>query len=126
MLLLPIWATACDMNQTSEGYENARIEHVYQHWSQGDQSSIPFVFLDVRTPAEFADGHIPGAVNIPLAELQGRIKEVPADKRLYVYCRSGGRSTKASKLLVKNGYTQVENFKASMNGWESAGYPVEK
>lgn len=126
LLLLPIWATACDMNQTPDGYENASIEHVHQHWSQGEKAAIPFTFLDVRTPGEYAEGHIPGAINIPLQSLAGRLNEVPKDKRLYVYCRSGNRSTKASKLLAQSGFTQVENFKASMNGWYSANYPIEK
>ncbi|MDX8387817.1 MAG: rhodanese-like domain-containing protein [Ghiorsea sp.] len=126
LLLLPIWATACDMNQTPGGYENASIEHVYQHWSQGEKSPIPFVFLDVRTPSEYAGGHIPGAINISIQELADRLDEVPKDKRLYVYCESGSRSTRASKLLAQSGFTQVENFKASMRGWRGAHYPIEK
>ena len=63
ILLVPIWATACDMNATPDGYENASIEHVHAHWSQGAESNIPFTFLDVRSPGEYAGGHIPGAKN---------------------------------------------------------------
>ena len=126
ILLVPIWATACDMNATPDGYENASIEHVHAHWSQGAESNIPFTFLDVRSPGEYAGGHIPGAINIPLQELADRLSEVPKDKRLYVYCESGNRSTRASKLLAQSGFDKIENFKASMRGWRNAQYPIEK
>lgn len=60
----------------------------------------PDVFiLDVRTPAEFAQKHLPGAVNIPVEELKGRIDEVPADRPVVVYCRSGMRAGKAGAML---------------------------
>lgn len=60
----------------------------------------PDVFiLDVRTPAEFAQKHIPDAVNIPVEELKGRIDEVPADRPVVVYCRSGMRAGKAGAML---------------------------
>ena len=121
-----MWAFACDMNPKTDGYENANISHVYQHWSQADKSPMPFLFLDVRTPEEFGAGHIPGAINISLQTLPERLNELPKDKQLYVYCRSGNRSTKASKLLADAGFKHVENFKDSMNGWLAAKYPVEK
>lgn len=60
----------------------------------------PDVFiLDVRTPAEFAQKHVPDAVNIPVEELEGRIDEVPADRPVVVYCRSGVRAGKAGAML---------------------------
>ena len=126
-LLISASATACELSpKTAEGYENASLEHAYQHWKQGDKSPVPFVFLDVRTEGEFADGHIPGAMNIPVQVLADRLSEVPKNKRVYVYCRSGKRSTAASGILAKAGFTQIENVKASMNGWSAAHYPIEK
>ena len=66
------------------------------------------VLLDVRTPAEVAKGMASeAAVNVPLQELPQRLSEVPKDKDLLVYCRSGKRSMAASKFLVENGYTRV-------------------
>lgn len=60
----------------------------------------PNVFiLDVRTPAEFAQKHLPNAVNIPVEELKGRIDEVPVDKPVVVYCRSGMRAGNAGAML---------------------------
>ena len=66
------------------------------------------LLLDVRTPAEFAQGSVPGAVNIPLQQLQGRMRELPKNKKIVTFCRSGGRSGSAAAFLRSAGY-QVEN-----------------
>ena len=68
-----------------------------------------FILLDVRTPEEFADGHIPGALNIPNESIgENDIAELPdKEQRIYVYCRSGNRSKQASAKLVNLGYTNV-------------------
>ena len=63
--------------------------------------------LDVRTPAEFAEGHVTGAVNIPVQELGARIDEVPAGQ-VVVYCRSGGRSASAAAMLKSRGYDVLD------------------
>jgi phage shock protein E len=60
------------------------------------------VLLDVRTPAEFAGGHVRGAVNIPLSELDARVAEIEAE-RVVVYCQSGGRSGRAAESLRARG-----------------------
>lgn len=78
--------------------------------------------LDVRTPAEFAEGHISGAVNLPLDEVQARAAEVPADRPVYVICRSGNRSAQASTLLRAAG-KDVRNVAGGMTDWAAAGYP---
>lgn len=59
--------------------------------------------LDVRTPEEFAAGHVEGAVNLPVQELERRMDEVPSDAEVVVYCRSGARSAAAAELLVARG-----------------------
>jgi rhodanese-related sulfurtransferase len=126
LLLLPWGVQACGMGEvTPEGYENASIEHAHQHWQQGDKSAIPFQFLDVRTVKEYQAGHVPGAINIPVQELALRIKEVPTDKRLYVYCEAGVRSAKAAKLLATSGYTNIENISDGMRGWRDHDFPQE-
>jgi rhodanese-related sulfurtransferase len=71
--------------------------------------------LDVRTVAEFADGHIQGATNIPIAELEGRTAEIPANRPVVVYCKSGRRSERAAKLLKEQGY-EVHDMGA-MSSW---------
>ena len=73
-----------------------------------DMHKAGAVLIDVRTPAEVAKGMASeAAVNVPLQELPQRLSEVPKDKDLLVYCRSGKRSMAASKFLVENGYTRV-------------------
>lgn len=126
-LMLPLMATACGVGeQTPEGYENAPIAHAYQHWQQGAASPIPFVMLDVRTVEEYNEGHIKGAVLIPVQVLAERLAEVPKNKQVYIYCHSGVRSARASKLLAKHGFTNIENVVGGFEAWKAAGYPVEK
>lgn len=62
------------------------------------------VLLDVRTPAEFSSGHVDGARNVPVDELAQRMAEVPRDKVVVVYCRSGARSARAVAMLRRAGY----------------------
>jgi rhodanese-related sulfurtransferase len=65
--------------------------------------------VDVRTPGEFARGAYPGAVNIPLQGLAGRLREIPKDRPVVVYCASGMRSASAARVLARAGYARVLN-----------------
>jgi len=126
LLMFSTQSSACGMGEvTAEGYENVSVAHAYQHWSQGEHTPIPFVFVDVRTPKEYKAGHIPGAINMHVSDVAMRMGELPKNKQLYVYCHSGVRAAKASALLAKAGF-HVENMPESMEGWKAAGYPVEK
>ncbi|MDQ6970404.1 MAG: rhodanese-like domain-containing protein [Mariprofundus sp.] len=127
MMVLALFASGCSQSETTvDGYKNTTLQHAYERWQQGATSSDPFVFLDVRTPGEFADGHVPGAINIPVQVLQERLNEVPKDKQVYLHCEAGGRSAKAAKMLLKAGIDNFENMPAGMRGWRDAGYPVQK
>lgn len=77
-----------------------------------------YVLLDVRTPEEYADGHIPGAKNLPLQSIGKTQPSMLPDtaQRVYVYCRSGQRSRQAARRLVKLGYTDVVNI-GGINRW---------
>lgn len=73
--------------------------------------------IDVRTPAEFAEGHLPGAVNIPVDELASRMQEVGAkSERVVVYCRSGKRSARAKGMLEGAGFAKAFDLGAMRNG----------
>lgn len=75
------------------------------------------LLLDVRTPGEFAGGGLPGAVNIPVGELEQRLAEVGDKGRpVVVYCRSGRRSESAKNILLKAGWKRVENL-GSKDNW---------
>jgi len=77
-----------------------------------------YIILDVRTPEEYADRHIPGAINIPNETIgTAQIPELPdKDQLILVYCRSGNRSKQASEKLVALGYTNIVEF-GGINDW---------
>lgn len=84
------------------------------------------VVVDVRTPEEFADGHVPGAVNVPLDQLGAKLDTLaPRDAEVAVICRSGSRSAAASRKLASAGYTKVTDVDGGTLAWISAGKPVE-
>ncbi len=66
--------------------------------------------IDSRTREEYANGHIPGAVNIPHTEMQASIARVPKDRDVVLYCKAGVRSQKALEVLKAHGYTRLFNF----------------
>jgi phage shock protein E len=73
--------------------------------------------VDVRTPEEFAGGHIEGAINIPIDDLEARASELKKDGDLVLYCRSGARSERGKKLLLAAGFTKVHNL-GGMSNWK--------
>ncbi len=83
------------------------------------------LLLDVREPEEYADGHVPGAVNLPQAELASRLDEVPRDRPVRVICQGGYRSLRAAQFLAQMGYRNVVNVIGGTAAWRAAGNPVE-
>jgi phage shock protein E len=76
------------------------------------------VIVDVRTPVEYQEGHIPSVANIPLDQLESRMNEVPKDKKVLLICRSGKRSAQGTALLRGKGFDNVYNVVEGMNGWK--------
>ncbi|HRW50677.1 MAG TPA: rhodanese-like domain-containing protein [Caldilinea sp.] len=87
-------------------------------------SGSEHILIDVRTPEEFASGHIPGSVNIPVDSLGQRLSEVPQDKPVVVYCRSGNRSNQAAQILDQAGYSQIYDLGGIVT-WQQQGFPVQ-
>lgn len=83
---------------------------------------IDCLILDVREKDEYLQGHIPGAVNIPLSELHNRMKELKKEQKILAVCLSGGRSGVAAKMLKDKGY-RVRIISGGMRSWKG---PVEK
>lgn len=99
--------------------------NVTQLKQQMDSGAALFL-LDVRTPEEFTgDGHVKGATLIPLDQLPNRLNELPKDKPIACFCRSGNRSTTACTLLAEQGFTNLSNVQGGINAWKQAGYAVE-
>jgi len=82
------------------------------------------VILDVRTVAEFNDGHIEGAIDIPVDDLGGLLSELSKGDELLVYCRTGNRSTTAVGILEDNGYSKLYHMDGGITDWTRAGYPT--
>lgn len=79
--------------------------------------------LDVREPDEWAAGHIASAVHVPMAQVPDRMAELPGDQPIAVFCRGGGRSSRATAFLTRNGIN-AHNVTGGMRAWEAAGHPM--
>lgn len=90
-----------------------------------DRGEVP-VLLDVRTPEEFAAGHVPSAKNVPLDELPSRLAEAgPEGAKVYVICQSGRRSAQASQTLAASGRVPI-NVLGGTAAWRGAGLQIDQ
>lgn len=76
------------------------------------------VLIDVREPNEVKQGYIPGAINIPLTQLNHRLSEISKDRSVYLYCRSGMRSKQAARILQKNGFRDLSHLQGGIMAWK--------
>lgn len=83
------------------------------------------LLLDVRGAGEWKAGHLPGALNVPVGELEERLGEIPHGRMLIVHCQTGARAAIAASLLRARGYDQVQLFSGGFAEWREAGQPVE-
>jgi rhodanese-related sulfurtransferase len=84
--------------------------------------------LDVRSPEEFAQGHLQKARLIPVGEIVNKIGELSSlkDNRILVYCHSGNRSAAACRILQQNGFTKVDNLDGGISAWTARGNKIVK
>ncbi len=83
-----------------------------------------YVIVDVRDESEYEDGHIPGAINIPVETFAARSEVLPKEKKIVVYCNSGGRSYSAYRKLMKLAYPNI--FQTLFADWKESGQQIEK
>lgn len=90
--------------------------------------SITGTILDVRTPEEVAEGTIPNAIviNINDADFEARLNQLDKTKPVYVYCKAGGRSSKAASAMMKNNFSLVYNLDGGIDAWVEEGYNIVK
>jgi rhodanese-related sulfurtransferase len=88
------------------------------------EKSKNIFLLDVRTPQENSQAKLPGTVLIPINEFERRIKEVPRNKTIIVYCAVGSRSKPVAEYLSKNGYKDVYNMSDGIVGWYRNGFQI--
>ena len=114
LLILLLLLSSCSASDDNLGYEQISMEDakVIMDEEKG------YIILDVRTPDEFAEKHIPNAINIPNETIgTEEIAELPdKDQQILVYCRSGNRSKQAAEKLVQLGYTNVVEI-GGINDW---------
>jgi rhodanese-related sulfurtransferase len=84
------------------------------------------IVVDVRELYEWRDGHIHGAVHIPLSTLAARTSELDPSKEIVAVCRSGNRSMAAAKILASSGFSQVSNLAGGMIAWSRNGLSVRR
>jgi len=89
------------------------------------------LILDVREPAEYAAGCLPGAINIPRGVLEFKISAHPEfqnkqDAKVTVYCLTGGRSALATEALAKLGYTNTVSMDGGFTAWKDNGYQIDQ
>jgi hydroxyacylglutathione hydrolase len=103
-----------------------QVEQVSAQTTAGLAERGEVTVLDVRGSAEYREGHLPGAVHIPLGYLEARMDEVPDDKPVVVHCLSGFRSSIASSILHANGRTSISNMTGGYEAWAAAGNTIER
>lgn len=105
---------------TRTAFQNVSVRELYAA-SESDR-----ILLDVREPFEFAEGHIPGSILMPLGRVAVEAGDLPRDATVYVICRSGNRSVTASEILVQLGFTDVRNVMGGILAWQSAGHAIAR
>lgn len=109
-----------DMVKDNRLYRNAKATDLAADLAAGKPLSV----IDVRTPQEWAGGHIEGALHIPVDDIGKRLHEVARDgRKLFVICAGGGRSQVAAAWLANRGYLNVHNVEDGMGAWKG---PVAK
>jgi hydroxyacylglutathione hydrolase len=116
--ILDAWRAGQGPLQTIAGIDHVELDRALR----GQRAAV----LDVRTAAEWSSGHLPGAVNIPLGELQSRLGEVPRGRPLVVHCQAGARAAIAASLLSARGVTDVRLYGGGYAEWSAAGHPTSR
>lgn len=119
-VMLALAATLAALSlSTCRGADYAQIS--MEEAAQIMQQETNFVVLDVRTPEEYAEGHIPGAINVPNETIgKDAIAALPdKEQKILVYCRSGNRSKKAAEKLAQQGYTNIVEI-GGIQSWGGA------
>lgn len=128
--------TACGQSETSTTPSTAQeaqtvegqVLHVNADQFETMMAEEPGVLVDVRTPGEYAQGHLEGSVLIDYSssDFASKIGELDKDQTVYVYCRSGGRSGRSAQAMKDMGFTKVVDLSGGIMSWQSSNKAVEK
>jgi len=102
----------------------------YQHMNistyRDDFAETDHMLVDVRTTSEYNRGHLPGAINIPMDQINARIDEISKEKPVVFVCASGNRSGSVTEALANAGYDNVYNLDGGTMNWMMLGLSVDK
>ena len=117
VIMVALLAAGCSQSPAGASVD-VSVDEALRLWQAKEA-----ILIDVRTPAEYREGHIPGVVNIPLAEIEKRLGEIPKDKKVVLICRTGNRSAQGARFLRSKGFDNVFNSTGGMSTWKG---PVTK
>lgn len=122
VFLLSILSLLSCNSTTAQGVKNITTDEFVEAIKNSDKKII----LDVRTPEEFANSHIDGAINMDIRseDFNQRIAKLDKDQPVYIYCLSGGRSSNASNILANNGFKTVNNMLGGISKWSGENKPT--
>lgn len=127
LFVLPL--AACGAKDTPEGQiiRDLSVAEAYT-MIQDNQGKADFVILDVRTPSEFAEAHIEGAVSLDFnaVNFEAEVDKLDKDIRYLVYCRTSNRSGQAVNVMKNLGFKEVNDMDGGIVAWRGADYPVVK
>jgi rhodanese-related sulfurtransferase len=119
LLLTLIGLNACQSQNSEQMLEALEFSEMIANDKQA-------IVLDVRTPAEFREGHIPDARNMDYYKdnFETDLDQLDKEKSYYVYCTVGGRSSSVANLMQQKGFKHVYNLKGGIDAWETHGLPI--
>jgi rhodanese-related sulfurtransferase len=102
-------------------FANIDSESYQEHFHPGDHTLV-----DVRELHEWMRGHLPGAIHIPLGDLEDQLNDIPNDKPVVLVCATGVRSMVGAEFLLESGYMEVYNLSDGTMGWARKGLPIDQ
>ncbi len=124
MLFVMTVLTGCDGQATPVEPVSSKTASLLMEKVQNDE----WLLIDVRSPEEFAEGHIPGAINMPHNQIESYVSQLDdyKNQRIIVYCQSGRRAMLTLETLKARSFTDVSHLEGDMMGWNAAGLPVDR
>ena len=118
-----LFLTSCQTNQVEKVVTTEEIQQIISslnNVNQVDSADPNNVLIDVRTPEEYAEGHVPGAINLNVKDdnFGKKVSEVDSTKNYYIYCRSGVRAKSAEAIMLENNLQKVHTFQDGMLTYE--------
>ncbi|OQY41502.1 MAG: hypothetical protein B6242_17280 [Anaerolineaceae bacterium 4572_78] len=106
-----------DLTQLSQDVDLATVDEI--------RGRDDVILIDVREQWEYDNGHIPGVMLMPTDTIPNRLSDIPKDKTVIIYCRSGRRSANVIKFLRQNSFDNIHNMLNGFAAWEKSGYEIE-